>query len=499
MLHQKHLCAVLACLLLTAVSCAGEQPTAPTETGNEPLAPETTAAENEITDARLPLGLPEDLSLEGQTFTYLGIGTGAIFGYYATTDLYAEEENAEPLNDAVFQRNRSVEDRLGIKIDVVFYDETTPEIEKCVQSDDCPYDAVWDRGTNLYGPASSGYFRDFNTIPYVDLTAPWWDQNIIDDYSFFGKNYIMTGDISTCEDAYAYFMYFNKKLIGDYNLEMPYQLVENNTWTLDKMKEMVHAVTQDLNGDGVFTDGDRYGMFSENALPNRMFASMGGTYYSREGDEYHIDVTSEKNIDIFTGIFELLLDTSAPNIEKWDSTGSFDNVFSYARSLFTQDCFLFVFAEPDAIKEFRDMESDFGIVPVPKFDASEERYYSVVDEYAPLLAVTVNAPDIERTGAVLEALAWESRYTLTPVYNETLVQRKYARDEDSIAMLELLVDSRVFNVMAMTNWGFIYDVPFSCFNRSEMISVSDFEKRVKAAEKVLSRDLETFAELAENE
>ena len=88
-------------------------------------------------------------------------------------------------------------------------------------------------------------------------------------------------------------------------------------------------------------------------------------------------------------------------------------------------------------------------------------------------------------------------YTLTPVYNETLVKRKYTRDEDSIAMLEILADSRVYNITAMTNWGGLNDVASSRFNSKKMIAVSDFEKKVKAAEKALEKDLEYFAEAAQ--
>ena len=501
MLYRKYLLCGLSFLMLAAVSCADETVNLPTDTSSNDAASAAvtnSTAVSDPSDARLPLNLSENLDLEGQTFTYLGIGTGELFGYYATTDLFSEGENAEPLNDAVYHRNRAVEDMLGIQIEVVFHDDTGPEIEKSIQSDDCPYDAVWNRGCYLYAPASQGYFLDFQTVPHIDLTAPWWDKNIINDYSFYDKTFIMTGDISICEDAYAYFTYFNKKLIADNDMESPYQLVENGEWTLDKMTEMVHSITQDINGDGALTDGDCFGVYSECALPNRLFISMGGKYYNRDSDEYHICVTNERNMDIFTGIFELLQHDSAPNIEDWKSSGSFDNVFSYARNLFTQDCFLFVFGEPGVIEEFRDMDSDFGIVPIPKFDAAQDRYYSVVDEYAPLLAIPINAPDINRTGAVLEALAWESRYTLTPVYNETLVKRKHARDEDSIAMLELLADSRVFNIIAMTNWGNIYSVPFNSFSSGKMISVSAFEKRINAAEKALARDLDLFASAGEN-
>ncbi|MBQ7983161.1 MAG: hypothetical protein IJ302_06315 [Clostridia bacterium] len=486
--------ALLLAVLLAAAACGGD------DTDGAVMAEttaDTGAATVAVDDGREALVLPEDLSLEGKTFHYLSYGPEGNSGYYITSDLWVAEENGEPLNDAVFRRNRAVEEKLGITIMTTEFGDPAAEIRKIVTADDCPYDAVWAGGNEMYSLAAEGYFFDFNEIPNITLTNPWWDQNIIDNYSFFDRNYIMTGDISTRDDACTCFLYFNKKLIAENDMTSPYELVSSGEWTLDKLSEMVHAATRDLNGDGELTDGDRFGIYSEGPLPNRMFISMGGTYYTRDGDDYRINITDERNINIYTGLFDLLLHESAPNIEKWKNTGSFSNVYTYARSLFAQDCFLFVFGGPLVIGEFRDMESDFGIVPVPKFDASEDRYYAVVDEHAPLLAVTVNAPDIAKTGAVLETLSWESMYTLTPVYNETLVKRKYTCDEDSIAMLEILADSRVYNITAMTNWGGLNDVASSRFNSKKMIAVSDFEKKVKAAEKALEKDLEYFAEAAQ--
>lgn len=449
------------------------------------------------TDARLPLGLPEELSFEGETFTFLGVGTEEHQGYYSTTDLYAESENAEPLNDAVYKRNRAMFDLLGVTVEVVDKNPTMTEIQKVVEANDCMYDAVWSYGNSMYNGAAKGYFLDFQQIPYITLSNPWWDQNIRENFSFNDKNYIMTGDISTRDDACTFNVYFNKKLLSDFDLESPYPLVKEGTWTLDKFQEMVRAVSVDVNGDGVMEDGDQFGMMSENGLANRLFISAGGTYYTKNSaGEYEINITSERNLHIFDAVFTLLLDgNTVPRIEKWLNKVPGGNVYGYARSLFAQDKFLFSIGGPLVIGEFRNMESDFGIVPIPKFDIEDDRYYAAVDEFAPLLAVTVNAPNIEKTGAVLEAMSWESMYTVTPVYQETLLERKYTRDTESADMLGIIAESRVYNIIGMTNWGGLYSVAQNAYGADRAVTVSAFEKKLNAAKKALEKDLSTFEAL----
>ncbi len=169
--------------------------------------------------------------------------------------------------------------------------------------------------------------------------------------------------------------------------------------------------------------------------------------------------------------------------------------YAYARSLFTQDKFLFILTGPTVLEELRDMESEFGIVPAPKFDYAEERYYAAVDAWVALLGVTTTAPDLEKTGAVLETMAWESRYTVTPAYQETLLQRKYTRDAESMEMLDIIARSRVYDIMAMMNWGGIAGVGGTKLASKKPVAVSDFEKHIAAAQKAMEEDLAFFAEL----
>jgi hypothetical protein len=104
------------------------------------------------------------------------------------------------------------------------------------------------------------------------------------------------------------------------------------------------------------------------------------------------------------------------------------------------------------------MEDDFGILPLPKYNETQERYYSDVNSYTgAMLGVPKSATDPERTSIILEALAAESRYTLFPVYYDLTLQRKYTRDEESAAMLDIIFTTTVYDSGAAYNFASIWN------------------------------------------
>ena len=50
------------------------------------------------------------------------------------------------------------------------------------------------------------------------------------------------------------------------------------------------------------------------------------------------------------------------------------------------------------------------------------------------------------TGAVLEALSYESRQTVIPAYYEIALKGKYARDPESVEMLDLIFAGRIYDL-----------------------------------------------------
>nr|MBQ4318776.1 hypothetical protein [Clostridia bacterium] len=107
-------------------------------------------------------------------------------------------------------------------------------------------------------------------------------------------------------------------------------------------------------------------------------------------------------------------------------------------------------------QRYRDMEDDFGLVVAPKYTEEQESYAHVVSigTSASVTVVPRTASDLDFTGFVLEAMSFESTETLRDSYLKVAFNGKYLRDEDSIEMLDLGIDTRVFDLSIIyTNWG----------------------------------------------
>ena len=479
-------------LLISQLStaCQNTENTIPESTDTNTA--ETTA---QTVDLYIP-DLPER-SFGGVDFTFIGTDGSKFSGYYTTDDIYVESSVGEVFNDAIFERNQKIEEEYDINIKYIASSDVSSDIMKSVNASDYYYDALFEHQQNLYILASQGYLMDLNQIEYLGLENVWWDQNCISDFNILGKNYFITGDISTLDDSSTRLCLFNKQLISDYQLETPYELIENNDWTIDSLKEMILSVSHDVDGNGIMEPGDVSGIISELALFNILYYGCGGSYIEAEDNIYKVSADSEANYQRMEKILDIMLDTSLiPMIENWaNDYAGFSNGYTYARSLFTQDKFLFHFTGPLTFNEFRDMESDFGIVPPPKYDKEQERYYCYVDPQAPMLAVSSGTPDIDKVGIILEAMAAQSKNIVTPAFHETLLKRKHVRDNESAVMLDIIDKSRLYTVELVTGWGGIGDIAPNKARTNQRALISDFAAVKAQTEAQIESAMELFASL----
>ena len=92
------------------------------------------------------------------------------------------------------------------------------------------------------------------------------------------------------------------------------------------------------------------------------------------------------------------------------------------------------------------MKDDFGIIPCPKYDETVEGYPSLVDAKCNLFVVPVSVSDADRVSAVLEALAYYGWKDVLPAYYDVALSVKFARDDDSVKMLDIIRDNRSFDI-----------------------------------------------------
>ena len=99
------------------------------------------------------------------------------------------------------------------------------------------------------------------------------------------------------------------------------------------------------------------------------------------------------------------------------------------------------------------MESDFGLVPMPKYDESQSDYITYVNPISCFLTIPTTNPDMRRTGIIIDALTYDSYKNCLPVYYDVTVSQKGLRNEDSIEMLQIIRGTRstlVSNIFGIT-------------------------------------------------
>jgi len=426
-------------LVLSAVLCSCDSAGGPEKNAGDDTPPDL--AKVEETEPEIPDNLPER-DFGGYNFRiYLDEGS--------FKDMYMEEEVGEIVDDAVYKRNSKIEDRFNISISAVLHPQQWDrgmDGAKAIKAGEDAFDLMLTHGRIAYQYAGQDLVVDWTvSLPYVDLGAVWWNQDVNGDSTMFGKLFCTAGDISYRGLSTTFCMVFNKNLFQNLAIDYPYADVEKGTWTLDKFMAIVKSGSADLDGDGVINVAkDRYGLDMGNVwgYPTSILY-VGGDRIIAKGDDGLpvLALYNPRTISIFEKFFDMLGSGAAcVGAEKnavWGNPESVD-VFRAGRALFTH-------AGMGAIVRLRDMEEEIGIVPTAKYDESTPKYYGLVEAYGGLLTVPITASDLERTSIITEALCAEGYKIIVPAYYERALKTKYARDDESESMLDYVKDGAVYD------------------------------------------------------
>lgn len=496
MMYGKHLTAA-ALLLVTLLGAASCGSSGDSGTVTEATQPTTDAVqETETAETRLYDNVP-DKDFGGKTFDILTAGNWNN-EWTEIYDFQAEEENGEPINDAVFHRNLAIEERFNVDIveinnmgnDKGGTGKGSKFIEKSVMASDLAYDASLMGAYDVSTLSYNNYLLDLaSEVPNIDLTQPWWDQKANSDLAMRGKMYYTTGDISTIDNDCTFCILFNKNLLNTYDMEDPYQLVRDGKWTLDKFIEMASQVSQDLNGDSKYDENDLYGFCIWQDSMMGMVNAAGEKFctINAQGD-LELTLNTERSQNMIERYMELAFDRSLAysiyhNPDVIETMFANDQVLFYSRYL----CI---------IKKYRDMDTDFGILPYPKYDEAQDAYYHTVAPYGcSFICVPAVVEDVEMTGSVLEAMACESMYTVTPAYYDITLEGKQLRDNESSEMLDIILGSRVFDLGQFYQVGTYNEQIMNLFRNNKKEFVSMCEKFEKKANNDLNKINTAFAEM----
>ncbi|MGN1128743.1 MAG: hypothetical protein ACI4T6_07295, partial [Candidatus Flemingiibacterium sp.] len=263
--------------------------------------------------------------------------------------------------------------------------------------------------------------------------------------SVMGTHYFAIGDFNLSALDFTHVMLFNKGMAKDYQVENLYDTVRQGKWTYDKFAEVAKLAVSDLDGNTEMNELDQYGYTSlvKQVMPSFWIASGAVTITKdTDGTLVYTAPTNEKLIEVFQKIYDITWSDNIwhQNVENFAPATSDAElkIFKQGQAMFTNaSCF-------QITNMMRDSETEFGILPYPKYEESQEKYYSRI-EGAELFGIPKTNDDLEMTGVILEALACASHNDVIPAYYDVALKVKYTRDEESAEMLDIVFENRVFD------------------------------------------------------
>lgn len=433
---------IISAILLAAMMIAGLISCAEAADEKTQEAADVSAANEEETEAETEItpDIPSDLKFDGASFVF-----GTVENPNARNSLIMEEITGEVLNDAQYQVIENTSDALDVAISQNVMTKSYPAAAALIPFITAGDDEI--QVANVFCVdattlMSKGYIQDYDRIDYIDLEKPWWDSKVNDSLVFAGMRYAAIGDLSISTHDLTYALVFNKAMIEDNTLDNPYELISSGKWTMDKMSDMMVAVLNDVNGNGKSDKEDVCGYVAANKmiLPGFWIGAGERTIELDEEGIPALAVTDERFIDVFNKVFEITYDNNAHFVTATDM-----DVPTDARKMFTNNQSLFMDCSLFYVEKLRDMDTDFGVIVYPKFDENQSDYHSRVSYYMPPV-IPMSTEQYTLIGAVLEMSNYYASRQVRPAYYEICLKGKYARDEESIEMLDVILGNRVVDL-----------------------------------------------------
>ncbi len=500
---KRYLCLLIAAMMLLS-SCSnadgdkktdatgGETtPTGETENPSGGTTDvESTETEPESETENLDPGLP-DVNYGGADFTFLV--KGETWADWTERSIWVESSTGDVLNDAVLKRNQAVEEKYGIKINQYPSADPPTDISNSVLASDGAYDVVMPALDQIGGLVTKKCLVELHSVPHVNLEKPWYDQRSVADLSVANKLFMVSGDISTLNNDATWCTMINSAVLANSGVESPYELVKNNQWTMDKYYSICEGASQDLDGDGTIGPDDLVANLTQNENATAMVVGAG--IHLIDKDENDLPVynlgSNERAVGAMEIINKLMTDKNISlNYHQYGDLG----YHLLTTKMFEENRGLFWITNIQMVIRLRGMETDFGIAPVPKYDEQQENYSNIVWDVGSYICVPTTTNDMERTGVIIEGMGAKSREILRPAYYEVALSAKYLRDRESVEMLDLVFDNRIYEVEKAFKWGVSTSVDNIVLNGAP--AASSLEKIEKATSKIIKKAVETITEEA---
>ena len=404
------------------------------------------------------------------------------------------------VNDAVIERNVTVEEKLGVKLVFIPCEvgqmEVASDIQKYTQGGLDEFDIVINDIFGLSTLVVNGHFRNVLDEECVfDFEQPYWYDDVMKDLRLInGYQYVLAGDFFADVLRSAHLLLLNKAIYQDYyhaTADEIYDVVSNYEWTFDKLNQIITDTYADKNLNNKVDKGDQFGLINGGSWGYFIPFSVCGNppYIVRDEDGI-------PSIALHEGDRSNQLASKMGALIANDST-SLDFGDEALLPAFTNgECLIACGQRLGSLENpiLRQMENDAAVLPYPMLFAEDQKYVTSCHDTTEMGFIPTTAKDMNFISTVTEVLNRETAAIVLPKYYKESLQVQCVDDEKAAAMIDIIHDNFGNSfILAYNNalGNYVFEVIFSAANDKREFSVV-YTSRQKSIEKKLSTMIKTY-------
>lgn len=352
-----------------------------------------------------------------------------------------------PIDSAIFARNSVIEDNLEVDIQVtqMDYQAVNSTIYNQVAGNLYQYDICYNQSRKQNALVVQGVFKSANSYEqHLDFSKPWWYDDIITELTASNNLYLIAGDMNMMVNDSLWCMAFNVDIINKYGEKSPYDLVYEGNWTYEEL----YRLSKETRAEG------KYGIVSHIAFADALLKGAGLGFTTRDEDGNLMRASFD---DRFVTVYQKMVEYFFTNNEMggengirthYDSenytSGKFNTSIYNHHNEFTAGNATFHAGTVGDMRVYMpSSEIEYGIVPIPKYEASQKQHVSYMYSAASLCGIPANIdsePDgtLERVCTVMEWMCAYSYKLVKPVYYEVILYGRISRQPQAVDMLKIV-------------------------------------------------------------
>ncbi|MBE6609329.1 MAG: hypothetical protein E7634_01530 [Ruminococcaceae bacterium] len=471
------------CLLLPIAACKKEE------------GPELSDYERKYDDLTRETArdsIPEGYDLDGAEI-------GVFYAAHQEKGVIGDGEATDIVYSKIYERNLSVAERLNCELEFISsnttaWQDVTGVLKSDIQTMSDAYQIVFTTNNTVIQEKLFNYFHDLNDSEYIDISETrWWYEDAIMELSVDNYNYrFLYGEINIDSLGNAGAIFYNKGLYEQYlspnkDAEDLYQQVLSGTWTFEKLYNLTKKAHIEKGGDG---SNDIHGfMLIRYAEPIHYFVnSCGLKFYQRnEQGMPELTIYNDEAISFTEDLYKFIFENEGafllyPNMVGMET--EYPNMFSNERIMFNLSSLSSVLKD-----EMREMKTDFGILPFPKYTEDQEMYLNFMANGTVATCIPVSCDfdyANEEVSAVIEALASESYRYVSVAFYEAALKSAYNRDDLSSQMIDIICGQHDTVKSTLTK-NFVYEYGSSLGGMGSIFSTLMQNKNTNFASEYDSR------------